>query len=204
MNIREVEQCTGMKAANIRYYEKEGLLKPKRNARNNYREYTQEDVEQLNRIKLLRTLDVPLGQILDFQKEKLTLSQIMEEREEILSKEIRNMEKRKEQCRKLKMRGGTFEELDASGLDLDSFYINRKKEDVEREKRIARLEDREDLMRKGVALMMPAYFFMRGMWRIAGYGKLPDGFQLFYAIAVVIAMACWTGVRQRLARLRTG
>lgn len=200
MNIREVEQCTGMKAANIRYYEKEGLLKPERNARNNYREYTQQDVERLNRIKLLRTLDVPLGQILDFQKEKLTLSEIMEEREEMLSKEIRNMEKRKEQCRKLKMRGGTFEELDASGLDLDSFYINRKKEDVEREKRIACLKGIENLMREGVAMMMPVYFFMRGLWRIAGR-ELPEGFSLFYAIAVVIAVVCWIGVRQKPSRL---
>lgn len=28
MNIREVEQLTGLKKANIRYYEQEGLLSP--------------------------------------------------------------------------------------------------------------------------------------------------------------------------------
>lgn len=63
MNIKEAEERTGLKAANIRYYEQEGLLHPERNRRNNYREYSQEDVEVLERIKMLRTLDVPLREI---------------------------------------------------------------------------------------------------------------------------------------------
>lgn len=35
MNIKEAEERTGLKAANIRYYEQEGLLHPERNRRNN-------------------------------------------------------------------------------------------------------------------------------------------------------------------------
>ena len=31
MNIKEAERMTGLKKANIRYYEQEGLLQPKRN-----------------------------------------------------------------------------------------------------------------------------------------------------------------------------
>ena len=47
MKIKEVEDLVGITKANIRYYEKEGLLNPKRNEENNYREYTLEDVRSL-------------------------------------------------------------------------------------------------------------------------------------------------------------
>lgn len=50
MNIKEAERMTGLKKANIRYYEQEGLLQPKRNGQNNYREYDQQNIETLERI----------------------------------------------------------------------------------------------------------------------------------------------------------
>ena len=63
MQIKEVEILTGMTRANIRFYEKQGLLN--RTIRNeyNYREYTKEDVRQLQRIKLLRQLEVSMEDI---------------------------------------------------------------------------------------------------------------------------------------------
>ena len=63
MRIKEVEARVGLSAKNIRFYEKEGLLCPRREAGNGYRSYTDEDVERLRRIKLLRKLDVPLSEI---------------------------------------------------------------------------------------------------------------------------------------------
>ena len=39
MNIAEVEKLTGMSKQTIRFYEKEGLVSPKRNQENQYREY---------------------------------------------------------------------------------------------------------------------------------------------------------------------
>ena len=58
MKINEVEQLVGITRRNIRFYEKEGLLAPGRDSSNGYRSYTDEDVETLNRIKLLRKLDL--------------------------------------------------------------------------------------------------------------------------------------------------
>ena len=52
MNIAEVERRTGLTRANIRFYEKEGLLSPARGA-NGYRDYTEKDVETLRKILLL-------------------------------------------------------------------------------------------------------------------------------------------------------
>jgi len=40
MKIKDVEKRTGITSYNIRFYEKENLLIPKRNPVNGYREYT--------------------------------------------------------------------------------------------------------------------------------------------------------------------
>ena len=47
----DLEQQAGMTRANIRYYEQEGLLSPVRRE-NGYRDYSQEDLDTLLRIKL--------------------------------------------------------------------------------------------------------------------------------------------------------
>ena len=53
MTIKEVESRTELVRANIRYYESQGLISPVRRE-NGYREYTQQDVDTLLKIKLLR------------------------------------------------------------------------------------------------------------------------------------------------------
>ena len=55
MNIAEAERRTGLTRANIRFYEKEGLLKPTR-GENGYRDYTEDNVQTLRKIMLLRRL----------------------------------------------------------------------------------------------------------------------------------------------------
>ena len=54
MKIKDVEKQVGISKANIRFYEEEGLIHPARNQENNYREYSEADVEQLQEIKKLR------------------------------------------------------------------------------------------------------------------------------------------------------
>lgn len=63
MNIKQAENLTGVTRQNIRFYEKQGLLSPERNAQNDYREYTQKDIETLKWIRALRMLDMPLEDI---------------------------------------------------------------------------------------------------------------------------------------------
>ena len=63
MQIKDVEKLTGMPRANIRYYEKQGLLNRTERNEYNYREYSQEDVRQLQRIRILRLLEVPMEEI---------------------------------------------------------------------------------------------------------------------------------------------
>lgn len=62
MKIKDVEKKTGITKANIRYYESQGLITPEREL-NGYRTYTEKNVHELLRIKLLRTLDIPIESI---------------------------------------------------------------------------------------------------------------------------------------------
>ena len=55
MNIKQAEELTGVSRQNIRFYEREGLLLPERNPENGYREYTEEHIEILKKIRLLRS-----------------------------------------------------------------------------------------------------------------------------------------------------
>ena len=63
MKINEVEALVGITRKNIRFYEAEGLLSPRRNSQNGYRDYGETEVEVLRRIKLLRKLGLPLEEI---------------------------------------------------------------------------------------------------------------------------------------------
>ena len=56
LKINEVEALVGITRKNIRFYEAEGLLSPRRNSQNGYRDYGETEVEVLRRIKLLRKL----------------------------------------------------------------------------------------------------------------------------------------------------
>ena len=55
MTIKELERRTGLPRTSIRFYEQEGLLTPERRE-NNYRDYSEDNVRTLEKIKLLRRL----------------------------------------------------------------------------------------------------------------------------------------------------
>ena len=63
LKINEVEALVGITRKNIRFYESEGLLAPRRNSENGYRDYGDGEVKVLLQIKLLRKLGVPLEEI---------------------------------------------------------------------------------------------------------------------------------------------
>jgi len=73
MRIKEVEELTGMDRANIRFYEREGLITPIR-MHNGYRDYSDYDVQMLLRIKLLRSLHISLDAIKDLKDGSRKLS----------------------------------------------------------------------------------------------------------------------------------
>ena len=116
MKINEVEALVGITKKNIRFYEEKGLLTPRRNSENGYREYEARDVEQLRQIKLLRKLGVPLEEIRQMQAGRITVADGMRRHLVTLEREQRSVEQSMELCRKLKDREERLENLDAAGL----------------------------------------------------------------------------------------
>lgn len=89
--IKEVAKQLGCNANAIRFYEKKGLLTPVRGD-NNYREYSEEDIEQLQFIMLYRQLGFSIDAIKQLcgNKEKTKLD-IYSAQFEILNKQIHSM-----------------------------------------------------------------------------------------------------------------
>lgn len=61
--ISEAAALSGVSAANIRFYEKEGLIAAKGRSDNGYRFYSSADVHQLRFIRLCRALDMSLDEV---------------------------------------------------------------------------------------------------------------------------------------------
>lgn len=92
MKIKEVEARVGMTRANIRYYEKEGLLKTTVRNENNYREYTEEDIEQLQKIKILRLLGIAPSDIKLLNADAISMEELMKKRVEELEREAKQIQ----------------------------------------------------------------------------------------------------------------
>ncbi len=110
MNIREIEQQLGIPRANVRYYEKEGLLHPERSA-NNYRVYTDADVETLKKIRLLRQLDMPVETIRAVQAGEVELADALVRQERLLENESVKLERARVVCRSMLEDGATYPAL---------------------------------------------------------------------------------------------
>lgn len=98
MKINKVEELVGITKKNIRFYEEMGLICPARNEQNRYREYTDEDVEMLRKIKLLRQLSIPIEEISKIQKGYLTLEDCMMRHKIFLEREEENIRHSKSIC----------------------------------------------------------------------------------------------------------
>lgn len=112
MNVQEVEKKTGLTRANIRFYEKQGLLKPLRKA-NGYRDYSFDDVNALLKIKLMRQLEVSIEEIDRLQREERSLSSVIEERAESIDEERENLSDARIVCQSIEEDGITYPELEA-------------------------------------------------------------------------------------------
>lgn len=112
MKIADVESKTGLTRANIRFYEREGLLCPERHE-NGYRNYTEAHVETLLKIKLLRKLQVPLDQIRAVQDGEASLDAVLEGQVQRLEQQIRHLERARAVCLAICADGTDYSRLDA-------------------------------------------------------------------------------------------
>ncbi len=111
MTVKELEERTGLNRANIRFYEQEGLLSPQRRP-NGYRDYSEEDLAALLRIKLLRQLEVPLDDIRQLIQDKTSLGALMARQKALLSKESQRLAAAWEVCEEIRRGGFSYAGLD--------------------------------------------------------------------------------------------
>ena len=112
MKINEVEAAVGVTKKNIRFYEEEGLISPRREPGNGYRSYSEADVERLRRIKLLRKLDVPLAEIRQMLEGECTLAEGMSRQLERLNTRRTDLDEAVNFCTLLQMEPVSLNELD--------------------------------------------------------------------------------------------
>lgn len=101
MTIKDAEEQTGLSRSNIRFYEKEKLIEPSRNESNGYRDYSENDVENIKKIAYLRTLGISIEDIRSIISEKVTLQEMLEKQKEVLKNQITDLNKAKLMCEKM-------------------------------------------------------------------------------------------------------
>lgn len=121
MRINKVEELVGITKKNIRFYEEKGLINPARNEENRYREYSDEDVEALRKVKLLRQLSVPIEEIAKIQKGYLTLEDCMRRHRIFLDREEENLRQKKSICSQIEESGAKI-----SNLDTEKYFLLMK------------------------------------------------------------------------------
>ena len=115
MKINEVEAQVGITKKNIRFYEEQGLLSPRRNSENGYRDYGEAEVAILRQIKLMRKLGVPLEEIRRMQAGG-TVADGMRRHLVTLERERKSLEQSIQLCGSLKDREERLDTLDAAAL----------------------------------------------------------------------------------------
>lgn len=138
MKINEVEALVGITRKNIRFYEAEGLLAPRRNSENGYRDYGEAEVGTLLQIKLLRKLGVPLEEIRRMQSGAHTVGDGMRRHLITLERDRDNLDQAIQLCASLTDRQERLRDLDAGSILKEmevleqggATFQNKQKQDV--------------------------------------------------------------------------
>lgn len=116
MKINEVEALVGISKKNIRFYEEQGLLSPKRNESNGYREYGETEVHVLRRIKVFRKLGVPIEEIRLMLSGAHTVGDGMRRHMISLEREQRNLDQSMQLCKRMTNLNYSISDLDVDSL----------------------------------------------------------------------------------------
>lgn len=100
MKINELEKILNISRANIRFYEKEGLLKPVRKE-NNYREYDENEIAILKKIIIYRKLGISIHDIRNIFDGNIALNDAVAKSVNLLQNEILDLNVSMELCKEI-------------------------------------------------------------------------------------------------------
>ncbi len=126
MFINEVENIVKLSKKAIRYYEQEGLVRPKRNDNNDYRLYSEDDINRLKVIKFLRELGVPISELKKLNNQELDLKECLKKRIENIENEEENYQKVKKMCLEIIEANETYEKIDITKYFQNINILNKE------------------------------------------------------------------------------
>lgn len=122
-NISETSQITGLSIDTLRYYDKIGLIKAKKNPKNRYRYYTIGDISVISHIKNLRDLDLSISDIkLLFNADTETQREILQNHHRVLLEKLAKIKKIEKHFK------DTMDEVNSTNLMINIPFIKAYKE----------------------------------------------------------------------------
>ena len=210
MKIQQVEELVGITRKNIRFYEDQGLLSPKR-SENGYREYHEDEVKRLKQIKFLRKLFVPIEEIRRVVNGEQGL-------EDCLVNQRREIERKKCDLDEMQMitedllrKDPDSDPLTLDRLDIDLCLDNISR--LEKEGKTFMNVNLTDIHRKktvgsviGASIMIALMAFLAAMiWWGNNAEPLPLGFFIaLLAIPVIIIVCVVVVLLQRISEIQGG
>ncbi len=205
MKINEVEQQVGITKKNIRFYEQQGLLNPKRNMENGYRDYTPEDIAELKKIKLLRKLSLPIEEIRKIQHGDLLLEDALQRQLIVLERERINLQETSGLCHSLMEDNCKYLSL------IPDEYLERMVEMEKEGTKFANVSKNDIIQKKRGSMIAAGTFiiFMVFLICVLIWGYLTDPIPLwiwgvFVFIPVAVIMAVIIALVQRIKELEGG
>lgn len=101
MQIKEVQEKLDISSYTLRYYEKMGLIKPFRDE-NGYRNYSENDIKILKKIRFLRELEIPIEDIQSIIEGNTTFQNVLDNHMKRLDTQMKSLQYVKETCEDLK------------------------------------------------------------------------------------------------------
>ena len=189
MKIKQVEELVGITSKNIRFYEEQGLLQPRR-TENGYRDYRSEDVELLKQIKLFRKLGIPVEQIKKLFAGHLSMNECLENQETALRQEQDNIGKMRALTQEMLAKSFSIngldtdywldevEKMEKEGID----FVNVSKIDIHMKKKLGAVI--------GAGVMIVIMLFVAGVL-IYGY-SIDSDFPIWALLLGIIPIAVAT------------
>lgn len=158
MKINDLEKLTGLKRSNIFYYEREGLISPRRED-NNYREYSEDDLRRLKTIVVLRKLGFTVAEIRSLLDGERALADVLPENMARLEESAAELGEALALCRELERRGVTMEDFDA-----DAWLDTIESEERQGKRFLDFVGDMADDVTKTMAFMQDSIGLQGPVW----------------------------------------
>lgn len=112
-----------MTRSNIRFYEKEKLISPDRNASNGYREYSEEDIKTIKKVAYLRTLGISVEDIRRISSKEADLYDVVQIQRQRLDQQLTELENAKIMCERML---SSNKKVDYENLDIEQYVTDVK------------------------------------------------------------------------------